>query len=147
MHFFHIFHFSWTKHSSEKFSKNSTFWIWNKCHPDDGNPPSAITHWGRVTHICVGKLIIVGSDNGLSLGWRQAIIWTDAGIWITGPLATNFNEILIAIETFSFRKMYLKMSSGKFQPFCLGLNVIIKVSYRISSCKDFKMLPDSIKST
>ena len=35
-----------------------------------------LTHWGRVTHICVGKLTIIASDNGLSPGRRQAIIWT-----------------------------------------------------------------------
>ena len=34
---------------------------------------NGLTHWGRVTHICVGKLIL-GSDNGLSPGRRQAII-------------------------------------------------------------------------
>ena len=39
-----------------------------------------ITHWGRVTHICVRKLTTIGSDNGLSLDRRQAIIWTNAGI-------------------------------------------------------------------
>ena len=39
-----------------------------------------LTHWGWVTHICVGKLSIIGSDNGLPPGWRQAIIWTNAGI-------------------------------------------------------------------
>ena len=33
-----------------------------------------LTHWGRVTHICVDKLTINGSDNGLSPGQRQAII-------------------------------------------------------------------------
>ena len=33
------------------------------------------THWGRVTHICVSNLTIIGSDNGSSPGWRQAIIW------------------------------------------------------------------------
>ena len=32
-----------------------------------------LTHWGRVTHICVGNLTIIGSDNGLSPGRRQAI--------------------------------------------------------------------------
>ena len=32
------------------------------------------THSGRVTHICVGNLTIIGSDNGLSPGRRQAII-------------------------------------------------------------------------
>ena len=35
---------------------------------------SCLTHWGRVTHICVGKLTIIGSDNGLSPERRQAII-------------------------------------------------------------------------
>ena len=84
-----------------------------------------LTHWGRVTHICVGKLIIIGSNNGLSPGRRQAIIWTNAGIWLMGPLGTNFSEILIEIHTFSFKKMHLKMSYVKWHPFCLGLNVLI----------------------
>ena len=83
-----------------------------------------LTHWGRVTQICVGKLTIIGSDYGLSPGRRQAIIWTNAGILLIGPLGTNFSEILIAIETFSFKKMHLKMSSAKWRPFCLGLNVL-----------------------
>ena len=56
-----------------------------------------LTHWGRVTHICVNKLTIIGSDNGLSPGRRQAIIWTNAGILLIGPLGTNFSEILIEI--------------------------------------------------
>ena len=84
-----------------------------------------LTHWGRVTHICVGKLTIIGSDDGLSLGRRQAIIWTNAGILLIGSLGTNVSEILIGIQTFSFKKMHLKMSSGKWRPFCLGLNVLI----------------------
>ena len=74
---------------------------------------NALTHWGRVTHICVSKLTIIGSDNGLSPGRRQAIIWTSAGILLIRPLGTNFNEILIEIHTFSFKKMHLKMSSAK----------------------------------
>ena len=84
-----------------------------------------LIHWGRVTHICVGKLTIIGSDNGLSPGRRQAIIWTNAGILLIGPLGTNFSEILIAIETASFKKKHLKMSFGKCRPFCLGLNVLM----------------------
>ena len=83
-----------------------------------------LTHWGRVTHICVSNLIIIGSDNGLSPGRRQAIIWTTAGILLIGPLGTNFSEILIEIHTFSFKKMRFKLSSGKWRPFCLGLNVL-----------------------
>ena len=62
--------------------------------PDD---TIQLTHWGWVTHICVNKLTIIGSDNGLSPGRRQAIIWTNAGILLIGPLGTNFSEILIEI--------------------------------------------------
>ena len=83
-----------------------------------------LTHWGRVTHICVSKLTTIGSDNGLSPGRRQAIIWTNAGILLIGPLGTDFSEILIEILTFSFKKMHLKLSSAKRRPFCLGLNVL-----------------------
>ena len=86
------------------------------------------THWGRVTHICVGYLTIIGSDNGLSPVRRQAITWTNVGILLIGPLGTNFSEMLIEIHTFSFKKIHLKMSSGKWRPFCLGLNVLITLS-------------------
>ena len=72
-----------------------------------------ISHWGRVAHICVSKLTIIGSDNGLSPGRRQAIIGTNDGILLIGPLETNFSEIFIEIHTFSFKKMHLKMTSGK----------------------------------
>ena len=94
-----------------------------------------ITHWGRVTHICVSKLTIIGSNNGLSPGRRQAIIWTNAGILSIGQLGINFSEMLIKIHTFSFKKMRLQMSSGKWRPSCLDLNVLISctswhISYR-----------------
>ena len=73
---------------------------------------TSLTHWGRVTHICVSKPFIIGSDNGLSPDRRQAIMWTNAGILLIGPWGTNFSEILIEIYTFSFKKIHLKMSSG-----------------------------------
>ena len=81
-----------------------------------------LTHWGRVTHICVSKLTIIGSDNGLSPDRRQAIIWTNDGLLLIEHLGTNFSEILIEILTFSFKKMRLKVSPAKRRPFCLGLN-------------------------
>ena len=90
-----------------------------------------LTHWGRVTHTCVGKLTIIGSDNGLSPGRRQAIIRTNAGILLIGTLGTNFSEILSEIHTFSLKKVHLKMSSGRWRPFCLGLNVLIKYTMHI----------------
>ena len=75
-------------------------------------------------HICIRKLNIIGSDNGLQPGWCQAIFWTNAGILLTGPLGTSFSIILIEIYTFSFKKMHLKMSPGKWWPSCLCLNVL-----------------------
>ena len=87
-----------------------------------------VSHWGWVTHICVSKLTVIGSDNGLSPRWHQAIIWTNAGILLFAPLGTNFNEILIRIQTFSFKKMHLKMSSAKWCPFFLSLNILHYVS-------------------
>ena len=84
-----------------------------------------LTHWGRVTHICVGNLTIIGPDNGLLPGQRQTIIWTNAGILLIGHLGTIFSEILIGIHTFSFKKMHLKMLSGKWRPSCLGLKVLM----------------------
>ena len=50
-----------------------------------------VTHWGRVTNICVSELTIIGSDNGLWPGRRQAIIWTNAGILL---IRTNFRNKL-----------------------------------------------------
>ena len=86
------------------------------------DPMHLLTHWGRVTIcICVGNLI--GSDNGLSPGRCQAIIWTNAEILLIGPLGTNFSEILIGIHKFPFTKIHLKMSSVKWRPFSLGLSV------------------------
>ena len=74
-------------------------------------------HWGRVTHICVGNLAIIGSDNGLLPARSQAIIWTNAWILLIGPLGPNFNEILFEIWTFSLKKMRSKVSSAKWWPF------------------------------
>ena len=67
-----------------------------------------LTHWGLVTHIRVSKLTIIGADNGLSPHWRQAIIWTKAGILLNGPLGTNVSEILMKSYTFPFKKCIWK---------------------------------------
>ena len=92
--------------------------VW-QCNP--------LTHWGRVMHICIGKLTINGPDNGLSPGRRQAIIWTNAGILLIWPLGTNFSEILIEINTFSFTKnafenVVCEMPSILSRPQCVKLS-------------------------
>ena len=83
----------------------------------------SLTHWVQVMHICVIKLTIIGSDNGLSPGRHQAIIWTNDGILLTGTLGTNFNEILIEIHTFPlknpFENVVWKMASILSQPQCV----------------------------
>ena len=103
-----------------------------------------LTHWGQVTHICVIKIAIIGSDNGLLPGQQQAIIWTNNGIMLIGSLGTNFSEILIDIYAFSFKKIHLKMSPGKWQQFCLGLNVLI-MNYLIHWHR-WKVFASSFKS-
>ena len=80
-----------------------------------------------MTHICVVKLTIIGSNNGLSPGRRHAVIWTNAGILLFRNLGSNFSEILIEIDTFSSKKMHLKMSSGKWRPF-------VSASMCLNSC-------------
>ena len=97
----------------------------------------SVTHWGRETYICVGKLTTIGSDNGLLPERRLAIIWTSAGILLIGPLGTNYSEILIEIQTFSLKKIRLKMSSAKCYSFRLGLSVLMTVNvwvYFLSKC-------------
>ena len=60
-----------------------------------------------------------GSDNGLSPGRRQAIIWPNAGMLLIWPLGTKFSEKCIW------------KSSRKWRPFCRVFNVL-------SSCRLFK---------
>ena len=103
------------------------------CFENKYNFAVFLTHWGRVTHICVGKLSIIGSDNGSSPGRRQAIIWTNAVILLVGHLGTNFSENWNGIETFSIKEMHLKMSFAKWRLFGLGLN---ELNYWTMKTKD-----------
>ena len=77
-------------------------------------PRFALTHWGRVTHICISKQTIFGSDNGLSPCRRQAIIWTNTGILLIGTLGTKLSEILCrglnVLTTFSSAFPWIKIT-------------------------------------
>ena len=101
-------------------------------------------HWGRVTHTCVSKIAIIGSVNGLSPDRRQAIILTNAGILSIGPLGRNSRDILIEIHTFSFKKIYLKIPSGKWWPICLGPILLIRQSGAPSHNQFFLFNPSLI---
>ena len=89
---------------------------------EDGRCDVTVYLW--VLFKSLAYLTIIASDNGLPPSRRQAIIWTNAGILLIRHQETNFSEILIEIHTFSFKKMYLKISSAKRRPFWLGLNVL-----------------------
>ena len=73
-----------------------------------------LTHWGGVMHICVSRLNIIGSDNGLSLCWHQC--WNVVNL----VLETNFSEMLTEIHTFSFKKTHVKMVSISSGPQCVN---------------------------
>ena len=52
------------------------------------------------------------------------LCWNIVNQTIRKKLQWNLNEI----HTFSLKKIHCKMSSGKWRPFCLGLNVLINSS-------------------
>ena len=60
--------------------------------------------------------------------WRQATAWTNAELSIE-PSWTNLSQILIEIQTFSFKKMHLKISSSKYRSFGLGLNFVRTICF------------------
>ena len=93
------------------------------CHLAPPLTHCALTHWGRVTHMAISKLTIIGSDNGLSPSWSQAITWTNVGILLIGPLGTNFSEINRNYNIFSqeneFESTVCKMAAMLSPPQCV----------------------------
>ena len=95
-----------------------------------------LTHWGWVTHVCVSKLTIIGSDNGLSPGRRQAIIWTSAGILLIRPLGTtlqwnvNRNSNIFIHEN-AFESVVCEMVSILSRPQCVNQMTWLEVAAKI----------------
>ena len=95
-----------------------------------------ITHWGHLTHICIGDSTIIVSNNGLSPNRHQAIFWTEMGKLLIGPLETNFNEISIEIQIFSFIRYISKGPLAKGDQFVSAsmycdIDSLYVYSYRI----------------
>ena len=92
-------------------------------------------------HLGISNLTIIGSENGLAPSRRQAIISTNAGILLIWTSGTYFSEILIEIQTFSFKKVHFKLSSAKWRPGTRGLgtgahfmndiSIVIKILWKI----------------
>ena len=81
-------------------------------------------------HMFFGKIIFIGLDNGLSPGRRQAFVWTNAGKLLIGPFGNKLQWYYNRNHYISL-KMCLKMSSGKYRPFCLGLNTLFKTDLSV----------------
>ena len=108
---------------TQRLFKRSSFWpfCW-ECISIHYNPinimeEKKLTHWGRVTHICVSNPTIIGSDNGLSPSWRQAIIWTNIGILtvnstIRNKLQSNINRnSYVFIQEHAFQMVVWAMAA------------------------------------
>ena len=93
------------------------------------------THWGRVTHICVSKLFSIGSENGLSLGRRQAIIWSNVAMLLIGSLRKkwwNLNKNSnIFIEENACQNFVCKMAAILPWPQCVKVVFGFYFSYCI----------------
>ena len=62
-----------------------------------------------------GKQTSIASDNGLLPVRHQAIVWSNIGLLLKGPLGTSFSAC---------KRMNFKMTSAKWQPFSQSLNVL-----------------------
>ena len=68
-----------------------------------------LTRWGRLTHMSQYTNHHWFRYHGLSPGRRQAIIWTNAGILLVGPLGTNSS--IIFVQENGFESVVCKMAS------------------------------------
>ena len=71
------------------------------------------THWGRVTHICVSKVNIIGSDNGLSAPSHYLNhCWNIVNRTLRNKLQWNFNQNLyIFIQENAFDNVVCKIGA------------------------------------
>ena len=82
----------------------------------NGRPPfGQQVSWASVTWV------FIGSGNGLLPVWHQAITYTNADLLSNRPLRTNFTEIWIKLQNFSWMKIHLQMPSAKWRPFCFNV--------------------------
>ena len=97
----------------------------------------SLTHWGRVTHLCVSKLTSIVSDNGLPHGRRRTIILSNAGILLIGPLKKlqwHFNRNShIFIEENTFENVVSEVSAILSRSQCVHLSkwAFSQAAYRL----------------
>ena len=107
----------------------------------------SLTHWDRVTHVCVTKLTIIGSHNGLKPDRCQAIIWNNAGILLVSPLGTHFRAeyqskfIYILIQESAFENVVWKTAAILSRPQCVDLKVASATWYCCTNYNRQMFLP------
>ena len=116
------------KNSAEYFPQQVNNVI-NTTHPTCTQGFIHVTNGSRVTHICISKLTIIGSDRGLFPSWHQAIIWTNAWILLIWPCGTYFNGFFEQYSYISIQENALENVVWKWQPFSLALNVLTNHTY------------------
>ena len=96
-----------------------------------------LTHWRRVTHICVSKLTIIGSDNGLSPGRHQTIIWTSSNLRNKLQWSIKRNSYIFILEN-GFENVVCEMAAILSRTQCVNSlpsgrwdNIFKRVSYHI----------------
>ena len=80
---------------------------------------------GRLTHIFVGNVTIIGLDNGLSPGRRQSIFLANAGILLIQSFETNFSEMFTEFIYLHSRTYLCKCRPRNGGHLASGLNVLI----------------------
>ena len=85
-----------------------------------------LTDWSQVTYGCVSNLTIINSDNGLTPGRQQAIIWINAGWniinWTLGiKLQWNLNRSLCTfLPVNAYENVVGKMGAILPRPLCVS---------------------------
>ena len=74
---------------------------------------------------CMSFYILIGSDNGFSPGRRQAIIWTNDGILLIGPLGNKLQwnlrwNLYIFIQENAFETVVRKLAAVLPRPQCFN---------------------------
>ena len=99
--------------------------LWSKMNAARCSCPistDALTHWSRVTHICVSKLTIIGSDNGLSpAGAKPLFQWWNI---VNSNLLNTFQwnrkrNSYIFIQENTFENVVLEMAAILSRPQCV----------------------------
>ena len=89
--------------------------------------PCFLNNWGRVTHICVNKVSIVDSDNGLVPGGVNKC-WNIVDWTLRNRIHWTFNQnSYIFIQENPFKNVVWKMAAILSRPRCVKRNKIVRV--------------------